>query len=315
MRHAILTGLLVALALAVLSTSAFASGWTEEVGYRFRLPEGFHPTSKTALSSGLDRMTLNLGGPGLAGDEVEMEIRAWGRDVGGQTQAVLAGVRMTFGGKLADEIGKRFDVQALRQAIEQQQDRLDAMVGSRDMSLDRVRTISLAGGQQALELVLSGQDPSQGETIVRMAMASYEDSIYLFVLQGRPAMAAQDDALWGAFTASLRLESVGGLLRFLARYWYFILGAVVLLGAFVGLVRNSRPRRVTWGSGPVVGETAAGAGFSRPLDGLPTYREHEGQGEPVPLASRSPSFDVPRTLPSSRSADPVPLAPSLPDAA
>ncbi len=319
MRHPILLASLVGLLLVGLATPALAGEWIDGDGYRFRLPEGFRAANANSLPGGLS-MNVN-GGP--LGDDVELEVKAFARNPNAPADGMLVVMRMLATGELGRQLRDNMSIDKLEAQFEHNADAAARMLGNRGIELDELSTKTLGASHRALVMSLVQDQPGFGEVRVRMAITTYEESVYVFTLVGATSNDTQDAVAWNTLTTSIQLSSPNKLMRLLKKNWMFVLGGVVVLAFLILSLRGRssggarRPRYST--------TRAAGTGFSRAMDGLPTYDEGPGAGGPhgphgahagggparIPTSAPAPELPLVRPEPTApvRPPRPAPAAP------
>jgi hypothetical protein len=311
----------IALALAVafvcLASPAQAGDWIEGDGYRFRLPDGFVEAS--GPGGGTFSQSMGLGGM-FGGSDLEMEMKAFMRNPASPDQGMLAVMRMLVTGPMGKRMREQFDPATLRQQLATNRDQAQAMLAQRGMDLDDIRAITLGAKHEGIEMRMeTDQGMGMGQTM-RMAIAVHEDSMYMFMLVGSPENETEDNAAWATLTTSVKLEAPNRIVRFVKKNWPFLAGGLVIVLLFVLLnLKSGSPR----GRSSFGGRTGDGGGFSRPMDGLPTYGfpdagapdEAPARPQSIPRASPASPPTIPRSVPAASPPVNEPPAPLPPPAA
>ncbi len=264
----LLLGATLGVALLWLAPAALAGEWVDGDGYRFRLPTGFAPVDQAQVDRGMLKASMSFDGMrGVKG--LELEARAFGRDIGSKTEAAIFLLRMTVDGDVPDPVRAALEPHALEQAFTRSFEQQAEQAGLGGVAVEHVRTIALGAGREAVEMVLSSTDPLQGDQVVRMAIADHGADVYFLVLAGHASSREDDDGAWTTFTTSVRLSDRGGFLAVVVRYWPFLAGGLLLGLGLLLLRRAGSEDRLA----PRYASREVGGGFSRAADGLPTYDE------------------------------------------
>ena len=276
------------LLLAAPAGPAHAGDWVEGDGYRFRLPPEFVDIkkSKSANRDEVDQALKMV--DGMLPPQLSLDMKAFVRQRGTEPDALVFVMAMHLEEELKQAAGQ-LTIDALERGMRDAQKQIDASGALVEIS--RVRRILVSAGHEALELEMNYDDPELGPlNSVRMLFVVEDTSFCMLGFQGMRKNSGEDAIFWRAIVTSFRIDERGSIMVLLMRYGPFILGGLVLLIAVVLLKRSSSRKLIRPMLSTRPGGGGGESGFSRALDGLPTYgqpggdfREPAAEGPPAPL--------------------------------
>jgi len=297
----ILLGTVLVLAVPGL---AWALDWVEGDGYRFRLPDDFVRAEISELEGLEDAdQVMDLMNGMLHSSSVDVDMQLYLRHKGSAPDAVLFVMAMHLEGEMKEAVEDQFSLAHMEAAMQQAKAELEAR--SAPVSISRVRRILVSASRPALEIEMSIDDPTVGDLdTARMLFVIEGGTICMLGYQGTTARSAEDGMLWRAIVTSFRLDERDSMMAMLMRYGPFIVGGLIMLIAVLVLRRSSSPKRIQLvHAGGLDGEAA---GFSRALDGLPTYGDETPEAQESMVTAADPVYTGARTRSGPGTAPPVP---------